>query len=85
VELGVVDTPANYWMGLFAPPGLPAPVLTRLRDATMNVLGSPEWAEFAAKGAGEAGPHTPEQFNRLLASEQRRWADVIRRNNIRAT
>jgi tripartite-type tricarboxylate transporter receptor subunit TctC len=84
VELGVFDGTTDYWMGLMAPPGTPAPIIARVRQAAERMMAAPEMAQFAANGGGEAATGSPEAFARLLAQEQQRWADVIRRNQIRA-
>ena len=84
MELGVFDGPADYWMGLMGPPGMPQALVQKLNAAVAKMLATPEMAQFAANGGGEVAPGTPEQFSKLLVDEQRRWAEVIRRNNIRA-
>jgi tripartite-type tricarboxylate transporter receptor subunit TctC len=55
-----------------------------VREAAAKGMASAEMQQFAANGGGEISTGTPEQFAKLLASEQRRWGEVIRRNNIRA-
>ena len=84
VELKVFDGPADYWMGLMAPPNMPAPLVARVREAAAKMMASPEMQQFAQKGGGENGIGTPQQFARLLSDEQRRWGEVIRSNKIRA-
>lgn len=84
VELGVFEGTTDYWMGLVAPPGVPTPIIGRLHEAVRRMMASPDMAQFAAKGGGEPAVNTPEQFARLLAEEERRWSEVVRRNNIRA-
>ncbi len=83
VELKVFDGPADYWMGLMAPPGTPAPLVARVRDAVARMMAAPEMQQFAAKGGGEISVGTPQQFAKLLDEEQKRWGEVIRSNNIR--
>ncbi|MBP6895559.1 MAG: tripartite tricarboxylate transporter substrate binding protein [Pseudacidovorax sp.] len=84
VELGVLDAGADYWMGLMAPLGTPAPIIARVREAAAKGMASAEMQQFAANGGGEISTGTPEQLAKLLVDEQRRWGEVIRRNNIRA-
>lgn len=85
MELGVVSSPADYWVGLFAPPRLPSDLVHRLRIATDKVLASAEMLRFAASGAAEVGTESVEQFKQFLADEQLRWGDVIRKNKLRAS
>jgi tripartite-type tricarboxylate transporter receptor subunit TctC len=84
VELGVFEGAADYWMGLMAPPNMPPALVARIHDAAAKMMASPEMARFAAQGGGEAAITTPAQFGALLQSEQKRWGEVIRKNNIRA-
>ncbi|MDN4592179.1 hypothetical protein DBA29_27260 [Xenophilus aerolatus] len=84
VEMGVFDGTTDYWMGLVAPPGLPGPILSRVHDAASRVMAKPEIIQFAARTAGEPAIDTPARFASLLADEQRRWGEVIRKNHIRA-
>lgn len=84
VELGVFEGATDYWMGLMAPPGMPEPMVARIHDAAKKIMASPEMVQFAAQGGGEIAIGSQAQFSLLLNSEQRRWADVIRKNGIRA-
>jgi tripartite-type tricarboxylate transporter receptor subunit TctC len=84
VELGIFESSSNYWMGLMAPPNMPLPLVTRIHSATAKMMASPEMSAFAAKGGGETAVGTPAEFTALIIAEQRRAAEVIRRNNIRA-
>jgi len=75
---------ATYW-GLVAPAGVPAPVLERLRAATMRHVASPaERARLTAAGflpvAGDAAA-----FERNKAEEVAKWGPLIRNRNIRVT
>ena len=84
VEQGIFDGPTDYWMGLMAPPGMPPALVAKINDAAAKMMASPEMVQFAAKGGGESAVGTPAQFQSLLSGEQKRWGDVIRKNNIRA-
>ena len=84
VEMGIFESSSNYWMGLMAPPNLPLPLVTRIHAAAAKMMASPEINAFAAKGGGETAVGTPAEFTALIMSEQKRAAEVIRRNNIRA-
>jgi tripartite-type tricarboxylate transporter receptor subunit TctC len=83
VELGVFDGSTDYWMGLMVPAGTPAAIVSKVREASARVMASPEMVQFALKGGGESAIGSPEQFGKLLLDEQRRWAEVIRKNQIR--
>ena len=84
VELGIFESSSSYWMGLMAPPKMPVAMVTRINAAAAKMMASAEMNEFAAKGGGETAVGTPAEFTALLLAEQKRSAEVIRRNNIRA-
>jgi len=84
-EAGMADAPSNPWMGLAGPPQLPRPVVKRLSEAVVKAAQHPDVQQFFAKGGGEAFASSPEALKALWAEEQRRWADVIKSNKIRAS
>ena len=73
----------NDWMGLFAPSGVPAPVVTRMgaavaeaaRDADVRARLEPLGAELVGS--------TPEEFARFLERQREVLTRVIREANIR--
>jgi tripartite-type tricarboxylate transporter receptor subunit TctC len=78
-ELGYPDAEFYIWAGMFAPKGLPAPVIARLRDAVRAVVND---AEF--KGAMDK-MQTPivfkqgEEFKTFFEADARRLAEGVRR------
>ncbi len=70
------------WNGLAAPAGTPPEVIARLNEATRRALASPAVASQLRALGVEPRPGTPEDLARLLASETRRWAEVIERAGI---
>lgn len=84
MEEKVLDAPSDFWLGLAGPAGLPDAVVARLSQALAKATTSPELSAFLAKGAGEPAFSTPEAFQSLWVTEQRRWSEVIRTNRIRA-
>lgn len=83
-EAGMSDAPSNPWMGLAGPAQLPRPVVKRLSEAVLKAAQHPDMQQFLAKGGGEAFASSPEALKSLWVEEQRRWADVIKANKIRA-
>ncbi|HEY5896817.1 MAG TPA: tripartite tricarboxylate transporter substrate binding protein, partial [Burkholderiales bacterium] len=67
------------WLGLFAPAGLPAPILARLRDAT-NALLSDESMRASIRKLGGLEPYitTPEEFAELLRTEYARYGEIVK-------
>jgi tripartite-type tricarboxylate transporter receptor subunit TctC len=67
------------WLGLFAPAGLPAPVMARLRDTTNRVLADPASAERIRRVGGlEPYISTPEEFAALLRAEYARYGEIVK-------
>jgi tripartite-type tricarboxylate transporter receptor subunit TctC len=65
------------WNALAAPARTPRPVVERLNRELRAALGSPEVKKRLADLNVEARASTPEQLGALLASETRRWSEVI--------
>ena len=65
------------WIGLFAPAGTPAPVLTRVADAMRKIMTVPDVAQrFQAMGA-EAKWMGAAEFRPFVAAEVARWPKVL--------
>lgn len=60
-----------------APPNTPIEIRRRLNQAVAAALGSDEVKGALAKMGGEARPTTPEELGSWLASESKRWANII--------
>ncbi|PHK95372.1 transporter [Pseudoroseomonas rhizosphaerae] len=74
---------AVFWQGLFAPPGLPAPIAKRLTEVLrIATEDSGLRSRMAAQGVAiETGDG--EAMRRILAEDTRQWGELIRRGNIR--
>ena len=75
-ELGFPDFIASTWGVMLAPAGLPAATATRISADVAEVLKQPAVKDrFAAMGAEVIGG-TPEEAQRFVAAEVRKWTDV---------
>ncbi|HVZ44489.1 MAG TPA: tripartite tricarboxylate transporter substrate binding protein [Ramlibacter sp.] len=72
----------SSWNGLAAPAKTPREVVQRLHAELEAVLADPAVRQRLAALSVEARSSTPEQLGALLASEIRRWSDVIARAGI---
>jgi len=68
------------WYGLMAPAGTPGPVLRKIRDATLEVLDTPEAKAAFAKQGADVETSTPTEFAKMIGTEKARWAEVIRKS-----
>ncbi len=68
--------------GILVPAGTPAAIVTTLNRDINKVLADPAYKkEMTSRGINLDGG-TPEEFKAWLASERRKWTDVIKKNNI---
>ena len=72
------------WIGIFAPAGVPEPIVAKLNAAMNKYLSSTEGAERAKKAGWKADPTTPEQLREVWYTESDTWAKVIKEANITA-
>ena len=67
------------WMGLFAPKGVPAPVVARLREAFDRVMANPaNVAEFERLGV-QVTPSSPTEHLAFMRNEEARWEPILSR------
>jgi tripartite-type tricarboxylate transporter receptor subunit TctC len=82
-EAGVPGYSAPTWSGVIAPADLPKPILEKLNAAMNKVIQSAAFkARFATIGDEPAGG-TPEEFAAVIASDSKKWGEVIRRAGIK--
>jgi len=83
-ELGYPGFDVSGWYGIAAPKGTPHNIIEKLNASIQNALSKESvQASLAKTGVGAQGS-SPEQFKALIASEQKRWSDLIREVGIEA-
>jgi tripartite-type tricarboxylate transporter receptor subunit TctC len=81
-EQGLPGFEVVQWHGVFAPAGLPQPVLNRINDTLMRVLATPEFREqFSAQGV-ELMQSSPAAFAGYVKNELARWTRVLKEMGI---
>ena len=74
---------ASSWFGLLAPAGTPADVVLKLQQETAKALNSPAIKEkLLAQGAIPSG-NSPQEFAKLIDSEIKKWALVVKASGAR--
>ncbi len=69
---------ASSWFGLLAPAGTPPEVVNRLQQEVAKALNSPAIKErLQAQGAIPSG-NSPAEFAKLIDSEIKKWAQVVK-------
>jgi tripartite-type tricarboxylate transporter receptor subunit TctC len=78
-----VDIAVNFWSGLLAPAGTPAPVMTRLQQEMARIMAMPDVVERLAKLNIRPVGGSSADFGRTIAQEIEMWTQVARANNIK--
>ena len=83
IESGYPGFLLSFWTGVLAPAGTPPPIVDKLNGAINDGLSSAETRESLAKFNVEPNIASPAQFGAFLATEARKWDDVIKATNIK--
>jgi tripartite-type tricarboxylate transporter receptor subunit TctC len=76
-EAGFPGYEAVLWQAINAPAGIPTPILARLNSETNAVLREPTIVEALARVGVEAQASTPKQLSDRIASDVKKWHEVI--------
>ena len=81
-EAGIQGATASSWNALAAPAKTPRDVVAKLNKAVADALNAPDLKAKLADLNVTAQASTPEALSQLLASETKRWSDIIVRAKI---
>src|SRR5262245_17480420 len=82
-ESGFPGFEVSLWLGIFAPKGTPAPVVNRLQDELTRIARSPEMKEQFEKNGADPLTTTSAELVKLMKTELAKYADVIKKGNIK--
>jgi len=83
-EEGFPGFSALAWWGVFAPAGVPRPLLERFHGELAKVFALPEVrAQLADQMGMDLVVSSPEALQKFLVAEIARWSKVVKDNNIR--
>jgi tripartite-type tricarboxylate transporter receptor subunit TctC len=83
-ESGVPGFELDNMYGLYAPAGIPAPILEALNREVGRIMHSPEvMKRVTADGAEVAPPNTAAQFRERFAKELEMWDQFIKKSGIK--
>jgi tripartite-type tricarboxylate transporter receptor subunit TctC len=82
-ESGFPQFEASAWFGMVAPTGTPAAVLDRLYAETEKALKRADVRRRFAELGAEPGGEDPAKFGAFMASERKKWGDIIQRSGAR--
>ena len=83
-QAGVTGVEADAWLALFAPAGVPAPALARLREATLEAMKQPAVRETLTKNGMTPNARDGAAFAAFVREDVARWAEVVRVANVKA-
>jgi tripartite-type tricarboxylate transporter receptor subunit TctC len=74
----------SAWAGVIVPAGTPKPIVTRLNAEVNKALVDPAVRDKLPELGLIVAGGTPEQFVEHIRKESVRWADVVKRANVKA-
>jgi len=83
-DQGVPGFSALAWWGVIAPAHTPPALVKRLHDELAKALKNPAVAEKLTSQGMDIVGGGPEDLDKFLRAEIARWAQVVKKNNIRA-
>jgi tripartite-type tricarboxylate transporter receptor subunit TctC len=83
IEVGYPDFVLSFWTGIVAPAGTPAEIVAKLNAAINETLKSPAMKGHLDRFNVEANISTPPEFATFVATEAKKWGDIIRTANIK--
>lgn len=75
---GVQGFEAVGWLGLMAPKGTPSEIIQRLQHEVHEALTSEAMVRFIRERGSEPAPSTGPEFDAFVATEIRKWGQVVK-------
>jgi tripartite-type tricarboxylate transporter receptor subunit TctC len=82
-ELGAKDVDLAIWSGLFAPKGVPQPIVDKLYAEVAAILQMPDVKEKFAAGGGETGGMKPAEFTAQIKREADKLSTIVKAADIK--
>ena len=83
-ELNLPDYEVDSWVALFAPAKTPEPIIARMHREVARVVHLPEVKQKLLEQSADPVGSSPEELERVVKAELKRWAEVIRQAGIKA-
>jgi tripartite-type tricarboxylate transporter receptor subunit TctC len=77
-ESGLAGFDTTQWLGMLAPKGTPAEIISRVHVETAKALALPEVRERLAQAALQAVGSTPKEFEALIRADLERWTAIAK-------
>jgi tripartite-type tricarboxylate transporter receptor subunit TctC len=82
-EAGAPGISVDAWFGMWAPAGTPAPIVERLAEAFVGIVGEPAMTERLRGMGFAAAPLKPAEFAAFQRAEVARWQQLVELTGIR--
>ena len=82
-ESGIADFDVTSWYGIVVRAGTPPAVVRKLHADMAEALAAPDVKERLATLGLEPLGNTPEEFQRMIAAESRKWSEIVRKASIK--
>jgi len=83
-EQGFAGFDATTWYGLVGPARMNPAMVKRMNDDMNRVMAMPDVQEKFEQYGAEDGGGTPEKFSQFIATEQEKWARVVKEAKVQA-
>ena len=83
-EAGFAGVELDFWHGILAPAGLPAPILNVLHRELSQAARTPELARLMTSQGAEIVICTPGEFAARIAADLARLGEVVRQAGAKA-
>jgi tripartite-type tricarboxylate transporter receptor subunit TctC len=77
-ESGLAGFDTTQWLGILAPKGTPAEIISRVHVETAKALALPDVKERLAQAALQAVGSTPKEFEALIRADLERWTAIAK-------
>jgi tripartite-type tricarboxylate transporter receptor subunit TctC len=81
--LKIADYEVDSWYALFAPAKTPPAIIARMQKEVARTIQLPDVKQKLLEQGGDTVGSTPEQLDRVVKTELRKWAEVIRAAKIK--
>jgi tripartite-type tricarboxylate transporter receptor subunit TctC len=83
-ELNLPDYEVDTWLALFAPARTPEPIIARMHKEAARVLHLPDVRQKLLEQSSDPVGSSPEELDRVVKTELKKWGEVIRSAKIKA-
>jgi len=83
VEGGFPELTGGFWFGILAPAGTPAGIISHLNGAIIEAMHADKVQLALSKLGAEARVGSPQEFADFIATERKKWSEVIRAAGLR--